>query len=71
LSCGTDDHFHQATFRFAAAIASPNANGFLDTGVDLAGFVADWLVVPEGVVLPVESLALEELVGNSRKFFIA
>jgi hypothetical protein len=39
--------------------------------VDLAGFVADWLVVPEGVVLPVESLALEELVGNSRKFFIA
>ena len=39
--------------------------------MDLAGFLADWLVVPEGVLLPVEGLALEELLGNSRKFFIA
>ena len=44
----------------------PNANGFLGAGVDLAGFVTDWLVVPEGVLLPVEGLALEELVGQWR-----
>jgi hypothetical protein len=39
--------------------------------VDLAGFVADWLVVPEGVLLPVEGLALEELLGNGSELFIA
>ena len=69
-SC-SDNHLNEAALSLAAAIASPNANGFLDAGVDLAGFLADWLVVPEGVLLPVEGLALEELLGNSRKFFIA
>ena len=69
-SC-SDNHLNEAALSLAAAIASPNANGFLGTGVDLAGFLADWLVVPEGVLLPVEGLALEELLGNSRKFFIA
>ncbi len=39
--------------------------------MDLAGFVADWLVVPEGVLLPVEGLALEELLGNGGELFIA
>lgn len=67
----SDNHFHQARFSLGTAIASPNANGFLDAGVDLAGFLADWLVVPEGVLLPVEGLALEELLGNGGKFFIA
>ena len=67
----SDNHFHQARFSLGTAIASPNANGFLGTGVDLAGFLADWLVVPEGVLLPVEGLALEELVGNGCKGFIA
>jgi len=67
----SDNHFHQARFSLGTAIASPNANGFLGAGVDLAGFLADWLVVPEGVLLPVEGLALEELVGNGCKGFIA
>ena len=66
-----NDHFNKTRFCLGATIASPNANGFLGAGVDLASFVADWLVVPEGVLLPVEGLALEELVGNSRKFVIA
>jgi hypothetical protein len=71
LACGSDDHFDQARLSFGAAVTSPNANGFLDAGVDEAGFVADWLVVTEGVLLPVEGLALEECVGNGCEFFIS
>ena len=69
-SC-SDDHFNQTGFSLGTAIASPNANRLLDAGVDLAGFLADWLVVPEGVLLPVEGLALEELLGNGGELFIA
>ena len=70
MASGPNNHFNKTAFSLGRAIASPNANGFLGAGVDLAGFVADWLVVPEGVLLPVEGLALEELLGNGGKFFI-
>lgn len=71
MASGPDNHFNKAALSLGTAIASPNANGFLDAGVDLAGFLADWLVVPEGVLLPVEGLALEELLGNGSELFIA
>ena len=64
-SC-SDNHLNEAAFSLGTAIASPNANGFLGAGVDLAGFLADWLVVPEGVLLPVEGLALEELLASTQ-----
>ena len=71
MASGPNNHLNKAALSLGTAIASPNTNGFLRAGVDLAGFLADWLVVPEGVLLPVEGLALEELLGNGGKFFIA